>query len=55
MTEQQAKNIMALCNGEPLGKVMQLLNMYPQSVIKELASYLNCLPTKIDVAAKLTS
>lgn len=55
MTTQQAKNIVDLCKGEPLGKVMQLLNLYPSSVIKELASHLNCLPTKIDVAAKLTS
>ncbi len=55
MTEQQAKNIVALCKGEPLGKVMQLLNLYPSNVIRDLASYLNCLPTKIDVAAKLTS
>lgn len=55
MTVQQAKNIVDLCKGEPLGKIMQLLNLYPSNEIKDLAKHLNCLPTKIDIAARLTS
>lgn len=42
MTEQQIKNVIDLCKGQPLSKVDQLGRIYRQYQIDAMAKYFNC-------------
>lgn len=55
MTEQQIKNAISLCKGEPLGKIMQLFNlgMWRAPQIKTMSEYFMCANTKEAVAGCL--
>lgn len=55
MTEQQIKNAINLCKGEPLGKIMQLFNlgMWRAAQTKDMSDYFKCENTKEAVAFHL--
>lgn len=55
MTEQQIKNAIGLCKGEPISKIMQLfaLGMWRAPQVEAMSKYFRCTATEEAVAQHL--
>lgn len=55
MTDQQIKNAINLCKGNPTAKIMQLFSMglWGQDEVKAMSKYFHCEATKEAVAERL--
>ena len=54
MTDQQIKNAITLCKGQPLSKILQLCKVaYRKPQIESMAKYFNCPADETQVAFHL--
>ena len=55
MTETQIENIKALCKGNPVTKIEQLLRFYRDSDVEDMAKALGCPSDRTSVAKAIAS
>jgi hypothetical protein len=53
MTEEQIKNLIALCKNQPVSKVLALFRFWGPNAVKAMAKYFNCDENPTTIASRL--